>query len=132
MPSSKKKSPATEGKRKTRASDKAHTSIKKPVNRKKTVSVDNDGSYLQVQASSKVPVSTIPPSDQSHISASTEQTILTMLQQIDASNKELSRRMDTLERNGSLSSTPRTSPSVQHRSSTVAAPSLYYPDLFMR
>ena len=68
-----------------------------------------------------VPVSTIPTSDQSHISASTGQTILTMLHQIDASNKELSRRMDHLERNGSMSSTPLTSPTVQHRSSTVAA-----------
>ena len=122
MPSSKRKSPAAEGKRKTRASDKARTSVKKSVNRKKTVSVDNDGSYLQVQASSTAPVSTILPPEQSHMSASTGQTILTMLQQIHASNKELSRRMDTLERNGSMSSTPRTSPSVQHRSSTVAAP----------
>ena len=121
MPSTKKKSPATEGKRKTRASDKARTSIKKPVNKKKTVPVDNDGSYLQVQASSTGPVSTIPPPDQSHMSASTGQTILNMLHQIDASNKELSRWMDTLERNGSISSTPKTSPTVQHRTSTVAA-----------
>ena len=121
MRSSKKKSPATEGKRKTRASDKARTSIKKPVSKKKTVFLDNDGSYLQVQVSSAVPVSTTPTSDQSHISTSTGQTILTMLHQIDASKKELSRRMDHLERNGSMSSTPLTSPTVQHRSSTVAA-----------
>ena len=127
MPSSKRKSPATEGKRKTRASDRARTSVKKSVNRKKTVSVDNDGSYLQVQASSTQPVSTILPPDQSHMSASTGQTILTMLQQIDASNKELSKPMDTLERNGSMSSTPRTSPSVQHRSSAVAAPQAALP-----
>ena len=82
MHSSKKKSPATEGKRKTRALDEARTSINKPVSKKKTVSVDNDGSYLQIQASSIVPVSTIPTSDQSHISVSTGQTILTMLHQI--------------------------------------------------
>ena len=55
------------------------------------------------------------------MSASTGQTILTMLHQIDASNKELSRHMDTLERNSSMGSTPRTFPTVQHRSSTVAA-----------
>ena len=91
------------------------------MNKKKTVPVDNDGSYLQVQASSIIPVSTIPPSDQSHMSASTGQTILNMLYQIDVSNKELSRHMDTLECNSSMSSTPRTSPTVQHRSSTVAA-----------
>ena len=119
MWSSKKKSPAEEGKRKTRASDKARMSIKKPSSKKKTVSVDNDCSYLQVQASSTIPVSTIPTSDQSHISASTGQTILTMLHQFDASNKELSRRIDYLERNGSMSSAPLTSPTVQHRSSTV-------------
>ena len=121
MHSFKKTSLATEGKRKTRASDKARTSIKKPASEKKTVSVDNDGSYLHIQSSSTGPVSTIPPSDQSHISASIGQTILTMLHQIDASNKELSRHMDHLECNGSMSSTPLTSFTVQHRSSTVAA-----------
>ena len=121
MRSSKRKSQATEGKRKTRASDKARTSIKKPVNKKKTVPVDNDGSYLQVQASSTGPESTISPSDQSYMSSSNGWTILNMLHQIDASNKELSRRMDTLEHNGNMSSTPRTSPTIQHRSSTIAA-----------
>ena len=45
MPPSRKKSPATEGKRKTRASDKSRTSIKKPT-KKKITSVENDGSYL--------------------------------------------------------------------------------------
>ena len=34
MPSTKKKSPATEGKRKTRASDKSRTSIKKAGSKK--------------------------------------------------------------------------------------------------
>ena len=119
MPPSRKKSPATEGKRKTRASDKSRTSIKKPT-KKKITSVENDGSYLQHQASHSVPVSTLPPSDHSTISASTGQAILTMLSQIDASNKELSKRMDQLERNGSRSSTPLTSPTANHRSSTVA------------
>ena len=121
MHSSNKKSPATEEERKTRASYKARTSINKPVNKKKTVSVDNDGSYLQAQASHSIPVSTIPPSDHSHLSASTGQAISTMLNQIDASNKELSRWMDQLECNGSISSTPLTSPTAQHRSSTMTA-----------
>ena len=105
MPSTKKKSPATEGKRKTRASDKVCSSMKKASSKKKSVSVENDGSYLQSQASHSVPVSTLPTSEQPSISASTGQAILTMLSQIDASNKELSKRMDQLERNGSMSST---------------------------
>ena len=39
MPSTKRKSPATEGKRKTRASDKSRTSIKKAGSKKKSVIV---------------------------------------------------------------------------------------------
>ena len=45
-----------------------------------------------------------------------------MLSQIDASNKELSKRMDQLERNGSMSSTPLTSPTLNHRSFSIAVP----------
>ena len=45
-----------------------------------------------------------------------------MLRQIDASNKDLSKCMDQLERNGCMSSTPLTSPTLHHRSSSVAAP----------
>ena len=59
---------------------------------------------------------------QPSISASTGQAILTMLSQTDASNKELSKRMDQLVRNGSMSSTPMTSPTLNHRSSSVAVP----------
>ena len=43
-----------------------------------------------------------------------------MLSQTDASNKELSRCMDQLERNGSMSSTPLSSPTLNHRSSPAA------------
>ena len=88
MRSSKRKSQATEGKRKIRASDKPRTSVKKTVSKKKTVSVENDGSYLQVHASHSVLVSTIPPSGHTNISASTGQAILTMLSQTDTSNKD--------------------------------------------
>ena len=122
MPSTRKKSPATEGKRKTRASDKVHSSMKKASSKKKSVSVENDGSYLQSQVSHSVPVSTLPTFEQRSISASTGEAILTMLSQIDASNKELFKRMDQLERNGSMSSTPLMSPTANHRSSSVAVP----------
>ena len=70
MPSTNKKSPVTEGKRKTRVSDKAHTSIKKTGSKKKSVSVENDGSYFQPQASYSVHVSTLSTSEQPSISAS--------------------------------------------------------------
>ena len=80
MPSG-KKSLAIKGKRMTRASDKASTSVKKQLV-KKTVSLDNDCSYLQAHS---VSVNTIPPSDHSHLS--TGQTILTMLNKSDVPNK---------------------------------------------
>ena len=122
MPSIRKKSPATEGKRKTRASDKVRSSMKEAGSKKKSVSVENDGSYLQPQASHSVPVSTLSTSEQPSISLLTGQAILTMLSQIDASNKELSKHMDQLERNGSMSSTPLTSPTLNELSITVALP----------
>ena len=118
MPSTKK----TEGKRKNRTSDKSCTSIKKAVSKKKSVILENESSYLQPQASQSVPVSTLPPSEQPSVSASTGQAILTTLSQIDTSNKELSKRMDQLERNGSMSLTPLTSPILNHHSSSVAVP----------
>ena len=129
MPSTRKKSPATEGKRKTRASDKVRSSMKKASSKKKSVSVENDGSYLQPQASDSVPVSTLSTSEQPSISASTGQAILTMLSQIDASNKELSKRIDQLERNGRMRSTPLTSPTLNYCSSSVAVPQSVMPQL---
>ena len=87
------------------------------MSKKKTVSVANDGSYLQAHVSRSVPVSTILPSVHANISMSTRQATLTMLSQIDAS-KDLSRCMDLI---GSISSTPLTSPTLHHRSSSVAA-----------
>ena len=87
MRSTRRKSPAIEGKRKTRASDKARTSPKKPKKSKPSTSL-NDGSYLQVQ--NKVPVSTIASTSQAFMPASTGQTILDMLNKLDASNQELS------------------------------------------
>ena len=99
MPSHHKKSPATEGKRKTRASDKARTSPRK--NKKSKPASINDGSYLQLQVE-----------QQPTISASTGQAILEMLNKLDASNQELSKRMDRFKRNGSISLTPLTSPTI--------------------
>ena len=97
MPSHHKKSPATEGKRKTRASDKART-LPRKTKKSKTVSL-NFGSYLQI-SDQQASVSTVTSSVQPHISASTGQVIIDMLNKLDSSNQELTRRMDRLERNG--------------------------------
>ena len=124
MRSSKRKSPATEGKRKTTASDKAHTSVIKSVSKKKTVTVENDGSYIQSHVSHSAPISTIAPSEseQTHISTSMGQAILAMLNQIKTSNKDVSSRMDQLELNSTINSTPLTYSSLHcRRSRTVAA-----------
>ena len=110
MPSYRKKSPATEGKRKTRASDKARTSPRKS-KKSKSASL-NDGSYLQLPDPQQAPVSTVVSHAQPQISASTGQAILDMLNKLDASNQELTRRMDRFECNGSVSSTPLTSPTI--------------------
>ena len=107
MPSYRKKSPATEGKRKTRASDKARTSPRKS-KKSKSASL-NDGSYLQLPEPQQASVSTVASTAQPQISASIGQAILDMLNKLDASNQELTRRF---ERNGSVSSTPLTSPTV--------------------
>ena len=64
MPSNRKKSPATEGKRKTRASDKARTSPRKNKKSKSSASVNN-GSYLQLQVQQQAPVSTVASTAQS-------------------------------------------------------------------
>ena len=108
MPSTRKKSPVSKQKRKTRASDKARTP-KKPRKNKSSVSA-NDGSYLQIQE--QIPVSNVPSTSQNFMSVSTGQTIIEMLNKIDAANQELSKRMDRVERAGSVSSTPITSPTV--------------------
>ena len=110
MPSHRNKSPATEGKRKTRASDKAKMTSRK--NRKSKSASVNDGCYLQLQVQQQLVVSPVTSNSQSSISASTGQVILEMLNKLDASNQELSKRMDGFERNSSISSTPLTSPTI--------------------
>ena len=110
MPSYHKKSPATEGKRKTRASDKARTSPRK--NKKSKSASLNNGSYLQIPDQQQASVSTFTSTAQPQISASTGHVILDMLNKQHASNQELTRKMDRFERNGSVSSTPLTSPTI--------------------
>ena len=119
MPSYHKKSPATEGKRKTRASDKARTSPRK--NKKSKSASLNDGSYLQIPDQQQASVSTVTSTAQPHISASTGQVILDMSNKLDASNQELARRMDRFECNDSVSSTPLISPTIPPANPTHAS-----------
>ena len=119
MPSSKKKSPASSAKKKTLSTAKAKSSVKKPT-KKNNATTKNDGSYLQVapQLSSQEVVSTasnITTQDptQGDFSQSTGQAILQMLHKLDASNQSLTKRMDSLERQNSISSTPIGSPTAQ-------------------
>ena len=119
MPSSKKKSPASSAKKKTLSTAKAKSSVKKPT-KKNNATTKNDGSYLQgaPQLSSQEVVSTasnITTQDptQGDFSQSTGQAILQMLHKLDASNQSLTKRMDSLERQNSISSTPIGSPTAQ-------------------
>ena len=119
MPSSKKKSPASSAKKKTLSAAKAKSSMKKST-KKNNATTKNDGSYLQVapQLSSQEVVSTasnITTQDptQGDFSQSTGQAILQMLHKLDASNQALTKRMDSLERQNSVSSTPIGSPTAQ-------------------
>ena len=119
MPSSKKKSPASSAKKKTLSTAKAKSSVKKPT-KKNNATTKNDGSYLQgaPQLSSQEVVSTasnITTQDptQGDFSQSKGQAILQMLHKLDASNQSLTKRMDSLERQNSISSTPIGSPTAQ-------------------
>ena len=82
-------------------------------------------SYLQgeealAHSSTKKGVSTVSNTSvhthpvQEETPASMNKAILTMLHKIDASNQALTKRMDQLERQNTLSSTPVVSPTSQH------------------
>ena len=122
MPSTRKKSPTSAAKKKTLTSTKNKNSVKKPAKKNKSMAV-NDGSYLQSQSieglssqgavSTAANVATSQHSNHEESVASTNQAILTMLQKLDASNQVLSKRMDDLERQGAVSSTPMALPTSQ-------------------
>ena len=124
MPSTRKKSPASAAKKKTPASTKNKNSVKKPGKKSKAIIV-NDGSYLQnnniegisLQAgvSTVTDNNTMQQSDQQTTLMSTNQAILAMLQKLDASNQVLTRRIDDMERQGAISSTPLASPTSQRQ-----------------
>ena len=117
MPSTKKKSPS-EAKKKSLTSSKSKASMKKSTKKSKVTEM-NDGSYLQSQgamghSSAQGSVSTVSNASgnsiQEETSVATNQAILSMLQKIDASNQALTKRIDALERQNTISSTPVASP----------------------
>ena len=130
MPSTRKKSPS-EAKKKSLMSTKGKTSVKKNTKKTKVTEV-NDGSYLQSQgavghSSTQGSVSTVSNASgnsiQGETSVSTNQAILSMLQKINASNQALTKRMDELERQNTIRSTPVASPTrpdplISHFTST--------------
>ena len=81
----------------------------------------NDGSYLQVTHTQSATHGagntdiTVQTQEYHKEGMSSNQAILEMLHKIDASNQALSKRMDNLERQGSVSSTPMVSPTSQHQ-----------------
>ena len=122
MPSTKKNSPASAAKNKILALTKNKNSVKKPVKKNKSTVV-NDGSYLQSHnteelslqeaVSTAANIATVQQSTHEEAVASTNQAILAMLQKLNASNQALTKRMDDLERQGAVSSTPLVSPTSQ-------------------
>ena len=121
MPSTRKKLPASAAKKKTLASTKSKSSVKKST-KKNRATTKNDGLYLQVamthassqEAISTVSNSTIQEQRQEEFSTSTGQAIMQVLHKLDASNQAFTKRMDSFERQNSISSTPLSSPTAQH------------------
>ena len=113
MPSTHKKTPPTALKKKTTASARAKVNLTKGSKKKQNMN-QNDGSYLgestatgnnhvTIQAEARMPAS------QLHTEQKDSQ-ILTLLHDLKASNDALTHRLDRLERNFSVNSTPMNSP----------------------
>ena len=122
MPSTRKKSPVSAAKKKTPATTKNKNSIKKSGKKNQVVTI-NDGSYLQTsnmegmapQGGVSTDVANTITNQPNQVTelASTNQAILAMLQKLDESNQALGKRMEVLERQGAVSSTPLASPTSQ-------------------
>ena len=122
MPSTRKKSPVSAAKKKTPATTKNKNSIKKSGKKNQVVTI-NDGSYLQTsnmegmapQGGMSTDVANTITNQPNQVTelASTNQAILAMLQKLDESNQALGKRMEVLERQGAVSSTPLASPTSQ-------------------
>ena len=103
MPSTKKKTPAANLRKKVTASARARTSVRKT----KKVSSELHGSYIQ-------PVSTVTATANDTVTAtstqlapsSTNDAILSLLQDMNRSNQQIVKRIDILERQQSANSTP--------------------------
>ena len=103
MPSTKKKTPAANLRKKVTASARARTSVRKT----KKASSELHGSYIQ-------PVSTVTATANDTVTAtstqiapsSTNDAILSLLQDMNRSNQEIVKRIDILERQQSANLTP--------------------------
>ena len=116
MPSTRRKSPLSTGKKKSLSSTSVRSAMKHKKNKTGKSSGDSDGSYLQV-GSGHATISA-NQTDLSHQATSstapdTNQAILTVLNRLEAANQDLSRRMARIEQQGNKNSTPLASP--RHR-----------------
>ena len=116
MSSTHKKTPPTGMKKKTTASARAKVNLTNG-SRKKHVN-QNDGSYLGESSAvgsnqAVIQTKTRTPATQVQASQANGQ-ILALLQDLKASNDTLTSRIDRLERNSSVSSTPVTSPQANN------------------
>ena len=98
MPSTKKKTPAANLKKKATASARARVSVRKA----KKVSSELYGSYIQPVSTVTATVTTT--NDQISHSSSND-AILSLLQDMNKSNQDLVRQIDALERQKSANST---------------------------
>ena len=126
MSSVNKKTPATNGRKKVTASARAKTSIRKP----RTKTTAHNGSYLQPVSTEDIiakdtVISSTTPRD-------TNDAILTLLQDMSKTNKDIVNRIEALERQQSVNSTPlmgrqqprvHIDPNPAHAMNTFAPPS---------
>ena len=103
MSSANKKTPVTNVRKKVTASARAKTSVRKP----RVKATAHNGSYLQHPVSTEdiivkdTVISSTAPKD-------TNDVILTLLQEMNKANKDIVHRIDALERQQSVNSTPLT------------------------
>ena len=103
MPSTKKKTPAANLKKKVTASARARTSVRKP----KKPSNELHGSYIQPVSTVTATVNDTVTSTNPQIGiSSSNDAILSLLQDMNRSNQDIVRRIDALERQQSTNSTP--------------------------
>ena len=112
MPASSKKSPLTTTKKKKATpvpgKNKKNGAVKK--GKSKDLVNSKDGSYLNDDSQSMLASVASPPHTVAASSTSVDHTVLSVLARLEQSNSEVMKRLDRLERNNTITSTPASSP----------------------